>query len=255
MTKRIAIMQPTFNPWLGYFDMMDKVDEFIYFDDVQLSKQSWQVRNRILTANGELFLIIPVEKSVHFDELLISSANIHYGRNWVEKHLKNFEAAYRKSQYFKEVYEMLESHYGLNITTLAEFNCSLIESIKNMIGITTKTFRSSAINDITGSKDERLVNICKKQNATMYLSARGSSEYIERLTPGGEFTKNDIELYYHNYCPKNYPQIHSKSFIPYLGVVDLLFNVGFENALEFIRAGRSDDFPYAEFRNRFLKLN
>ena len=69
-----AIMQPTFLPWMGYFSMMSKVDLFVYFDDVQLAKRSWQVRNRIKTQNGELFLNIPIKKSAARDELLLCDA-------------------------------------------------------------------------------------------------------------------------------------------------------------------------------------
>ena len=83
-----AIMQPTFFPWIGYFDLIDQVETFVFFDDVQLVKRSWQVRNRIKSANGELFLTIPIKKNKIRDELLISEAEIAYDENWQNKHLK-----------------------------------------------------------------------------------------------------------------------------------------------------------------------
>jgi hypothetical protein len=95
-----AIMQPTFFPWIGYFDLIDQVESFVFYDDVQLVKRSWQVRNRIKSANGELFLTIPIKKNKTRDELLISEAEIAYDENWQSKHLKSIESAYKKADHF-----------------------------------------------------------------------------------------------------------------------------------------------------------
>lgn len=244
----LAIMQPTFNPWLGYFDMIDKVDCFVFFDDVQLTKRSWQVRNKILTHSGELFLTIPIKKSEHRDETLINTAEINYSEDWDNKHLRTMAMSYKKSPFFNETYDLISSIYGLKHRYLAEFNSLLIKKICEAIGIKTKLVYSSKLEDILGTKDLRLVNICKALDADTYLSAQGSAEYIEAFTPGGEFLRNGIDLLYHNYNHPTYNQINSKVFVPYIGIVDLLFNEGFEKALEVIRLGRDGDYNFAFFR-------
>ena len=90
-----AIMQPTFLPWMGYFSMMSKVDLFVYFDDVQLAKRSWQVRNRIKGQNGELFLNIPIKKSAARDELLLCDAIMDESQGWRQKHLSSIYHSYK----------------------------------------------------------------------------------------------------------------------------------------------------------------
>lgn len=248
----IAVMQPTFNPWLGYFDMIDKVDSFILYDDVQLRKSSWQVRNKIMTPTGELFLTVPIKKGIHFERSLINMAQINDDSKWREKHLKSFLLNYKKALYFNEVYPFVELLYNKSNSTLADFNANLILSISNKIGITTPIIRSSSLSDIEGRKDDRLVQICKKLVANTYLSAKGSSDYIEEVTPGGQFPINNIELKYHNYTHPSYNQHNSTIFTPFIGIIDLLFNVGFYNSLAIIRTGREQDFGFQYYRDQIL---
>ena len=122
-------MQPTFLPWIGYFDMMDQVDHFILYDDVQLAKRSWQIRNRIKTAQGELFLTVPVKKTKNRDELLISEAEISYEENWQSKHLKSIEIAYGKAPYFSEVFHFICGLYSAKERFLGDFNSQFIISV------------------------------------------------------------------------------------------------------------------------------
>jgi hypothetical protein len=246
---KIAVMQPTFNPWLGYFDMIDKVDSFVFLDDVKLSKQSWQVRNRILSTSGELFLTIPI-KTEHRSELEIKSAQIDYSKDWHSKHLKTIEMSYKKANHFLEAFEIVHRIYQTNHFFLADFNIALINSICDRIGITTKRLRSSELDGIIGTKDLRLVNICNSTGADVYLSAQGSAQYIESNSPGGEIVKNNIKLLYHNFKHPQYKQVNRNEFAPYMGVLDLLFNEGFERALNIIRIGREEDYDFISFRNQ-----
>ncbi|GAX87593.1 conserved hypothetical protein [Lebetimonas natsushimae] len=242
---KIAIMQPTYNPWLGYFDLMDKVDIFVYLDDVKLVKGSWHVRNRIKASNSEMFLTIPINIKTSSKKTLINNAEIKE-TNWRKKHIKSIEQNYRKSKFYDIVFPFVKKLILNDFNVLGNFNINFIENIKEIIGITTKTIKSSELN-VLGQKDERLVKICKKLNANIYLSPQGSAEYIEAKTPGGEFIKNGIKLFYHNYEHPIYNQLYGE-FLPYMGIIDLLFNEGFENALEIIRSGRKKDFDYKEFR-------
>ncbi len=241
-------MQPTYNPWLGYFDLMDKVDIFVYLDNVQLAKRSWQVRNRIKTSQGELFLTIPIKKTKKREKTLIYEAVINDEENWRKKHLKALELNYRKAPYFDEVFPFVNKLIFNDINILGDFNINIIEAIKDKIGIKTKTLKTSQLKDLKGKKDELLVNICKKLNCDTYVSPQGSACYIEKGKPGGLFTENNIDLYYHNYKHPAYNQLYG-DFLPYMGIFDLLFNEGFSNALDIIRKGRKKDIHYSEFRN------
>lgn len=240
-----AIMQPTFIPWLGYFDLMDKVDVFVYYDDVQLAKRSWQVRNRLKNDQGELWLTIPINKTKSRSDTTIKEAQINYGEPWPKKHLKSLQHAYGKSNFFDSVFALIEENYLAEYSTLGAFNISIIEAIAKKIGIETKRIRSSELSDISGSKDIRLVEINKALDIQNYLSPQGSAEYINESNPGGAFVENGIDLYYHSYAHPEYPQLFGE-FIPYLGVFDLLFNVGFENSLDIIRNGRQENIYFSQ---------
>jgi hypothetical protein len=247
-----AIMQPTFFPWIGYFDLIDQVESFVFFDDVQLVKRSWQVRNRIKSANGELFLTVPVKKNKNRDELLISETEISYDENWQSKHLKSIESAYKKAYYFDSIFSFLQAHYQRKHETIALFNEDFITGVAINIGIKTTFVSSSSLQGIEGVKDGRLAAICKKLAADEYLSPQGSAIYIEAETAGGKLTEEGIALYYHVFQHPVYRQLYGQ-FVPYMGIVDLLFNEGFDNALAIIRSGRQKKMYFEEYREQFLK--
>jgi hypothetical protein len=237
--SKCAIMQPTYNPWIGYFDLMDDVDFFVYLDDVQLVKRSWQVRNRIKTDKGELFLTVPIKKIKSRKETLIKDAVIDDSVDWRKKHLKAIELNYKKASYFEEVFYFVKELIESPFKYLADYNINFIEKVRKKLGIDVYTLRSSQIDGITGRKDERLANICRYINCNVYLSPQGSAAYIEKENPGGALEKNNIRVYYHNYEHPTYNQLHG-NFLPFMGIIDLLFNEGFKNALKIIRQGRKE---------------
>ena len=245
---KCAIMQPTYMPWLGYFDLMDKVDIFVYLDNVQLVKRSWQVRNRIKTSQGELFLTIPIKKTDSRKRILIKDAVINDDENWRYKHIRSIELAYKKSPYFDEVFPVIKRLICNDIVFLGDFNVNLIEEIRRRIGISSFTVRSSLLGNMFGKKDELLANICDAVKADVYISPIGSAVYIEKNESGGALVKRGIDLYYHNYEHPVYEQING-AFRPYMGIVDLLFNVGFEQALSVIRSGRKRDIHYSNIKH------
>jgi len=247
-----GIMQPTFFPWMGYFDMIDKVDHFVFLDHVQLTKRSWQVRNRIKTPQGESFITISIAKTKSRDEQWIKDAVISYESKWHQKFLKTLEASYKKAAYFDEVYKWLEGIIFEETETLGELNIKIIKEICEKIGITTQLHKSSDISP-EGKKDDMLVELSKTVSCEQYLSAQGSAVYIEETTPGGAFTQNSIELFYHDYEHPTYEQ-GKKEFLPYMAIVDLLLHVGFNNALSVIREGRCDNIQFEKYRKENLGL-
>lgn len=229
-----AIMQPTLFPWLGYFAMIDSVEKFVFLDNVQLEKRSWQVRNRIKMDGREKMLTIPIvhkERSQRF----IYNTMIVEDCAWKRKHLEIIRHCYKNAPYFDEVYKLLCMVYEMPIQYIGDFNIECIKQICQYIGIHQKFVRSSEIDGILGKKDGLLADICQKEGIDVYLSARGSAVYIEREQEGGVFTEVGIHLEYQNYVHPEYMQ-QGGQFIPYMGIIDLLFNEG-KRSLEIIKSG------------------
>jgi hypothetical protein len=243
---KCSIMQPTYIPWLGYFDLIDQVDKFVFLDDVKFEKQSWHIRNRVKTAQGELFLTIPIRKTKSSNELMLNEAAIEGSNPWIKKHLKTINFAYQKSLHFHEISPIVIELLEANHTILSKFNVNFIKLISKKIGINTDFVNASDLKGIQGVKDARLVSINKAVNCLEYVSPQGAAVYIEKESPGGAFPKNNVDLYYHNYEHPTYNQLYG-SFLPYMSIIDLLFNHGFSDSLEIIRSGRREAIDYLSF--------
>jgi hypothetical protein len=231
-------MQPTYFPWLGYFDLIDDSDIFVFLDDVQIvkkTKNTWDCRNRINSNNGEIMLIAPVSSR---QENGIKNFNSSYylSNDWKKKHLKTIELNYKKSIYFEEIYKFISDLLEYDNLLVSEFNIHIIKSIAYKIGVQSQYYKSSELN-IEGVKDERLVNISNHLKVNKYLSPKGASTYIEEKNESGFFVNSNINLIYQNYLPYTYNSIH-KNYISHLSILDLLFSVGFQNSLEIIKNGR-----------------
>ncbi len=229
MTLKVAIMQPTYLPWIGYFDLMDQCDLFIFLDSVQFDKRSWQQRNRIKSQKGEEPLTVPVFSKGKFDQK-INEVEIDHTSRFSDKHLKTIQHAYAKAPFFNEYFEDLSKIFSKKQPLLVDLNISLIIWFKEKIGIKTKLVRSSQIGG-NGSKVELLVSLCKEVGATHYISPPGSKNYIDE---NNLFISNGITLSYHSYQHPQYAQLHG-DFLPYMSILDLLFNEG-SNTLSIIRS-------------------
>lgn len=229
--KTAVIMQPTYLPWLGYFDLMDQADVFVFLDSVQFDKRSWQQRNRIKSPNGELLLTVPVLTKGRFDQR-ICDVELDSTNSFKDAHLKAIKYNYAKAEYFKEYSDGLEKIFLREHHLLAELNIDLIMWIKDMLGIKTAVLRSSDLN-VQGKRVELLVNICKEVGAKHYLSPVGAKEYIDGTDV---FLKNNLMLSYSNFVHPVYRQLFG-DFVSHLAAIDLLFNAGAES-LEIIRSGR-----------------
>ena len=228
--KRVAIMQPTYLPWCGYFGLLDYVDQFVFLDNVQYSHQSWQQRNRIKGPSGEILLTVPVvgsSKRGNIESVLINSNS-----NPLSKHLKSLHHSYSNSKYFSEVI----SHLGpiLNSTTdfLSDLNIALITEIAKMLGLSTPMLKASDLGS-AGVRENLLTSICREIGATEYVSPPGSKDYL-----GGSkvFEDSGVKLMYFDFSHPIYKQKFG-SFISHLSVVDMLFNVGPKQAACLIKDG------------------
>lgn len=217
---RGAIMQPTYLPWLGYFDLIRNVDLFIIYDHVQFEKQSWQVRNRIRNRAGELMLTVPV---IH-DKGLIRSINevkIDYSRNVLSKHLTSIKFSYSRSERFQDLKTELEEIYNSSYELLIDLNVKFIRFGMKLLNIDTEIRFSSSMN-VQGNKVEALIDVCKKNSIDHYLSPVGSKTYIDE---NNIFNECDIELAYQDFSHPVYQQFQYPDFISHLSFIDFLLNV------------------------------
>jgi hypothetical protein len=227
----IAIMQPTYLPWVGYFDMIEQVDCFVFLDSVQFNKRSWQQRNKIKSITGPIWCTVPVLTKGR-SEQIICEVETDQEQRYVTKHIgsvrQNYEMAAHAVPLLTEFSDILESKHKL----LVELNIELIRWICNYLGIHKEFVRSSTLN-VQGNKSELLVNICKELGFSRYVSAPGSKEYIEKENL---FSPNEIDLVYHSYEHPVYRQLHG-CFESHMSVLDLLLNEGV-NSMSIIRSGR-----------------
>jgi hypothetical protein len=235
MGKTIAIMQPTYLPWLGYFDLIDRVDAFVFLDNVQFEKQSWQHRNRIRTATDLQWLSVPVLHSGHSGQLICDTriANTQF----ISKHLRSLRLNYGRAEFFETIISEFEACFSeaSKSSMLSDLNLGLIKWIVTKLGITTPLYRSSEL-PCKGKRSALLVEICQELATTRYLSPVGSAEYLREDRE--QYDRAGIEIRLHGYDHPAYRQLYSP-FLPFASVLDLMFNEG-PGALEVIRAGRRE---------------
>jgi hypothetical protein len=216
----IAIMQPTYLPWLGYFAMMDRVDHFVFLDHVQFARRSWQQRNRIKSARGELMLTVPVAKRGQRDAA-INEVLIDYGHDFPASHVSSISHAYARAPHFGTLWPDLRAILEARHETLLALDLAIIRLFMKRLGIATPTSLSSALG-LTEKREALLVAICRAHGATRYLSAPGSMDY---LGDDGLFRANGIALDLHRYEHPAYPQLHG-AFLPYMSALDALAMLG-----------------------------
>ena len=241
---KVAINQPTYLPWLGYFDLIDSVDLFVVLDNVQFARQSWQQRNRIKTAAGLQWLTIPVIFRGRLGQLIkdVEIRDAEFSRD----HVRAIELAYGRSEYFADYFPALkqlldQTRGGL----LARRNLSLIRWVMDALGISTPIVLGSSLG-VNGKRTELLAQICKAVGARTYVSPLGSAEYL--VDEQDVLQERGIEICFQHYEHPEYRQMFGE-FTPYASVIDLLFNEG-PKAAEVFRSGRRKAYSLMEVSER-----
>lgn len=227
MHKSVAIVQSNYIPWKGYFDLINLVDEFIIFDDMQYTRRDWRNRNKIKTPSGLMWLTIPIKvKNRYFQKICES---IISDPLWNKKHWKAIRLNYSRTFYFNNFTDIFEELYlGSDEKKLSDLNFRFIKVICNILGIDSKLSWSMDYNLIEG-KTERLVDLCKQSGATSYLSGPSAKGYIDEDL----FESEGIDLEYINYSMyPEYTQMHPP-FEHGVSIIDLIFNEG-PNAPKFM---------------------
>ncbi|WP_160724017.1 WbqC family protein [Bacillus sp. USDA818B3_A] len=213
----ISIHQPNYIPWSGYFHKMLSSDLFVILDDVDLSRRAITNKNKIKSPDGPRLLSVPLtNKSGKIKDMTTFDDS-----KWPQKHWGSIQRSYARAPFWKQYQQLFLPIYENSSKKLADFNLQLIEVIRTVLEIKTPIIRSSELEGIPGQKGEKIVNICKALNATVYLSGTGAKTYNDEK----EFEKNQIRLVYQEFVPPVYPQLWGE-FIPNLSVIDLLFNCG-----------------------------
>jgi hypothetical protein len=226
---RVAIMQPTYLPWCGYFGLMKYVDIFIFLDSVQFAKRSWQQRNQIKTPQGAQWLTVPVASKGKRDQM-ISEVELDNSSNFVSNHRKSIESNYAKAPYFKELGPALLAHIEGQMF-LADLNIGVIERCRKLLGIETNMLRSSLMQG-KGAKADLLASLCEEVGATEYITVPGSKDYLDESSA---FADIGVPVRYFNYRHPEYPQLFG-DFLPYMSVIDILFNCG-DHSADLVHSG------------------
>ena len=226
---RCAIVQPSYIPWRGYFDLIRRSDVFVFLDDVQYDRRGWRNRNRIKTAAGSRWLTIPV----HARGAQISGLPIHQvimsGDQWPRRHLEALRRSYGRAPFFEQYSSWLERVYAAPPERLADFTIATTEELAAMLGLSgTRFVRSSELN-VSGRKTERLLAVLETIGATRYLSGPSARAYIDEQ----QFAGAGIALEWMEYDYPEYPQLHPP-YDPHVTILDLLFMTG-DRASDYIR--------------------
>lgn len=225
MINRISILQPSYIPWLGYFEQINKVDAFVFYDDVLYTKNDWRNRNKIKTPTGTVWLTIPVNIKNRLTDYLLIKDVTFADKNILKKHIKAIELNYKKAPFFKEFFPILTLLFNKRYIFLSDFNIIVIKAISNFLDIKKVNFLKSSDLSITNpNPTDRLIGICKNLKATHYLTGNSAKNYLDEKL----FAKNGIILEYQEYKHPTYKQLWG-DFIPYLSVIDLIFNEGHDS--------------------------
>lgn len=211
--------QPEFLPYFGFFDKLSKADIFVIVDNVQYRKKYFQNRNKIKTANGWIWLTVPVITKGRFDQQ-INEVRINNSLNWEKKHLSSLEMNYKKAPYFEEYYPSIKEIYSRDWELLVDLNETLIRYLVDQLDIEIEVFKGSDLG-ITGEKTDLLIDICRKTGADKYLQGAGGKDYVEE----DKFQKEGLKVLFNEFTHPEYPQLFG-DFMANLSVIDLLFNVG-----------------------------
>ncbi len=223
----LAVLQPGYLPWLGYFEQLDRADIFVHYDDVQYDKGGWRNRNRIKTASGAAWLTVPVSLSGHF-ACMLNAVEIDNKRKWTRKHLETIRQNYSRAPFFSNYFADLEDLLNRSWENLVELNFALIEKLSELLKVNTETHKSSSIK-LDGDRDDRLIQLCQYFEADNYLTGDSAKSYLRE----DKFKAIDVKVEWQNYQHPTYPQMYG-DFSSHLSVIDLLFNCG-DHSLEILR--------------------
>lgn len=231
---KVAIHQPHYFPWMGYFDKMAKSDQFVLLDKVQLEKGSQMIRNRVICDGKIKYLTITADTkdylSRYYSDILVKDMEV-----WKNNQLNALKNYYRESCYFSEVYSFVEEFLHNEYLLLCEWTSASIYWIKEILGIETKIIMQSDIdynNDFRNS--DLILDICRSLKADVYVSGKGASaKYLKQ----DQFEHRGIKIEFQKFIHPVYAQVGAKNFVSGLSILDCLFNMGMKGTKDIFWKG------------------
>jgi len=216
----IAILQPGFMPWLGFFEQMHVADKFIYYDDVQYTRKDWRNRNRLKSPLGVKMVSVPVRKPASGRRnLMIREAEINYDHPWQIDLISKIENWYGKAQFYSAIYPELRKIILKKWKFLIDLDVALIDFFRQILGIHTPCYYSSDIKEKSTEKNNRIIDICRFHDADILYDGKSARDFIDM----DMFMENGISVVFQDYSHPVYPQIWD-GFDSHLSVLDLLMN-------------------------------
>lgn len=228
--KTVAIHQPNFLPWAGYFYKISKADLFIFLDDVQFSKNNYTNRSEILLGGKKKWLSVParVELGTSINNVVLNSLN------WKEDHLNLLKNSYQRHPHFNDIWPSLAVAYErINSTNLCQINIQLIVWLMKQLNISTKTRRASSFSQPKAcDPTQRLVDLVVNSGGATYLSGLGGKKYQDEAL----FVQGGVEVVYSSFRSGPYLQ-DSDEFTPGLSILDVVFSMGWDATASYVQNG------------------
>ncbi|HLA28922.1 MAG TPA: WbqC family protein [Syntrophales bacterium] len=222
----IAVHQPQYLPWLGYFDKIDRADVFVLLDTVQFKKNEWQNRNWIKTAGGPQWLTVPV---IYKFPQRINEVVINNRDRWQHRQRQAIISNYKKAPYWSYIFPFAEEIFTQIWDYLAPMNIFVVKRLAELLGISTPLYVASDLATFPDDPDERLISITKHLGGDTYLAGSGGRDYMDL----DQYEQNGIKVLFQEYHHPVYEQLFG-AFVPFMSVLDLLFNHG-QDSLRILR--------------------
>lgn len=228
---KLAIMQPYFMPYIGYFSLIKHVNEFILFDTPQFIRHGWIERNRILKQNGEpLYIRVPLEK--HHRDVKINNLVINNSENWKEKIIAQLAPYRKKAPNYWKVISLMKEIFELESESIVDINYHSLKKICEYLGIRTPIKKWSEMNieiDVVNAPDEWALNICKSLHANKYFNPIGGASFFNSK----KYEKSGIELKFMETRATKYKQF-TNEFVPFLSIIDVMMFCDIDNVNKMI---------------------
>lgn len=223
-----AIMQPTYLPWAGYFNLIASAKHFILLDDVQFARSTWQSKNRILLNGRAETLEVPVVKAPLQSRL--DQIRIDHKKPWIDRHLSQIDVAYKRSPHGEVVLDLIAPILKEKYCLLASMNAAIIKAVCRLLGLETPLITASDLK-CGGKRSAHVAALCEAVGATFYLSPEGARAYLKE----DQFaTRFPIQLIFQTYQPQDYPQTGDIPFISHLSILDVIANLGPKAAAQYV---------------------
>ncbi|MCI5602039.1 MAG: WbqC family protein [Clostridiales bacterium] len=233
--------QPNYLPYPGLIGKILHSDKFIYVSNVQFEKKSWQNRNRIKGANGEIVLSVPVLTKGKFEQS-ISEVKINNKISWENKHFSAIDLNYRKAPYYNTYIDFFRDLYSREWEYLNELDIYVMNWILNELKIKTEIYYDTDYK-FEGKNNALLINMTKELESDMYLSNKGSQNYVDI----DMFVSNGLNHKYIDYVGKEYRQCF-RNYIPNLSIIDMLFNIGPDDTYSIL--ADDNNYKFSEINRR-----